>query len=129
MLKVLFVVAGFICAGLGTVGIFVPVLPTVPFYILAALCFAKGSARFYCWFTSTSLYRKHVESFEKNRSMTLRTKFSILIPVTIMLIPTAIVVDVLAMRVVIAILLLVKYWYFIFKIKTIDSASQICKPL
>ena len=51
--------------------------------------------------------------------MTLKTKLAILIPVSIMLILSAIIVDILAMRVVIAVLLLVKHWYFIFKIKTI----------
>jgi len=96
-------------------------LPTTPFYLLATLCFAKGSVRFHRWFTGTNLYKKYIESFEKNRSMTLETKFAILIPVSIMLILAAITVDVLAMRIVIVVLLLVKYWYFIFKIKTIQS--------
>jgi len=96
-----------------------PVLPTTPFYLLATLCFAKGSVRFHRWFTGTSLYKRHIESFEKNRSMTLKTKLAILIAASIMLVPVAVMIDVLAMRIVIAVLLLVKYWYFIFKIKTI----------
>ena len=53
--------------------------------------------------------------------MTLKTKLAILIPVSIMLIMAAIMVDILAMRVVIAVLLLVKCWYFFFKIKTKSS--------
>ena len=124
ILNYLLVALGFICLGLGTVGIFVPVLPTTPFYLLATLCFAKGSVRFHRWFTGTNLYKKHIESFAENRSMTLYTKFAILIPVSIILITAAIIVDVFAMRVIIAVLLLVKYWYFVFKIKTIIPENK-----
>jgi len=124
ILKYLLVAVGFICLGLGTIGIFVPVLPTTPFYLLATLCFAKGSERFHRWFTGTNLYKKHLESFAKNRSMTLKTKLAILIPVSIMLIMAAIMVDILAMRVVIAVLLLVKCWYFFFKINTNSHSNE-----
>ena len=125
ILKTLLVLVGFLFVGLGTIGIFVPILPTTPFYLLATLCFAKGSERFHRWFTGTKLYKKYLESFAENRSMTLETKLSILIPVTIMLTLTAAIIDVLAMRIVIAVLILVKYWYFIFMVKTIKPT----KPL
>ena len=110
--------------GLGTVGIYLPILPTTPFYILATFCFAKGSTRFHRWFTSTKLYKKHLESFVSNRSMTLRSKLMILIPVTVMLTLACVIINVPAMRIVIAILLIVKYWYFIFKIKTITPVKK-----
>ncbi|MCL2768209.1 MAG: YbaN family protein [Synergistaceae bacterium] len=118
ILNSLFTACGLICVGLGTVGIFLPILPTTPFYILAVLCFAKGSERFHSWFTSTNLYSKYIESYAKNRSMTLKSKFAVLIPVTVMLILTAAITDMLVIKIVIAVLLAVKYWYFIYKIKT-----------
>ena len=123
IVRYLLIVIGFLCVGIGTVAIFVPVLPTTPFYLLATFCFAKGSDRFHCWFTGTKLYKKHLESFVNNKSMTLKTKLYILIPVTIMLVIVAIMVNVLVMRIVIAVLLLIKYWYFIFKIKTIKNQN------
>ena len=117
--KLFILSAGFVSVGLGTAGIFLPVLPTVPFYLLAALCFAKSSTRFHRWFTGTKLYKKHLEGFADSRSMTFKTKLSILIPVSLVLIPTALMFDVLFLRILIAALLLVKYWYFFFMIKTI----------
>jgi len=50
--------------------------------------------------------------------MTLKSKFAVLIPVTVMLILTAAITDMLVIKIVIAVLLAVKYWYFIYKIKT-----------
>ena len=120
-MKIIFISIGFICVGLGTIGIVLPLLPTTPFYLLATFCFAKGSTRFHQWFTNTTLYKKHLENYTKTRSMTITTKLSILIPVTIMLSLVFVFIDILIMKIVIVILLLIKYWYFIFVIKTIEK--------
>ena len=40
-LKIVWLVLGFLCLGLGTVGIILPILPTVPFYMATLFCFAK----------------------------------------------------------------------------------------
>ena len=124
ILKIPLIIAGLLCVALGTVGIFLPILPTTPFYLLAVLCFAKGSTFFHRWFTSTKLYKKHLENFVNSRTMTLKTKLGILIPVTLMLALAAVMVNVLVMRIVIIVLVLTKYWYFIFMIKTIKPPEQ-----
>jgi len=125
IVKLLLLALGFLSLGLGTVGIFLPVLPTTPFYLLATLCFAKSSVRFHRWFTNTKLYKKHLESFANNRSLTIKTKLTILLTATVMLIPVLIMVNILLMRIVIGLLLLIKWWYFIFKIKTTTPCKNI----
>ena len=114
--KTLFVGLGILFLILGTAGIFLPLLPTTPLYLLASFFFAKGSKRFHDWLTKTKLYKKHLEDFEKKRSMTLRTKLTILIPATLLMILTGVFVDNLAVRIIIGVLILTKAWYFLFVI-------------
>ena len=63
LLKAFWIVLGFLCMVLGTVGILLPILPTVPFYMATLLCFAKSSQKLHDWFVGTNLYKKHLDSF------------------------------------------------------------------
>ncbi len=83
--KILFIVAGCICLALGTVGVFLPILPTTPFYLVTLYCFARSSQRLEDWFKGTKLYKKHLESFVEKKGMRMSTKLSILITVTILM--------------------------------------------
>ncbi len=69
---------GIVCLSLGTLGVVLPILPTVPFYMATVFCFAKSSKRLHNWFTSSELYKKHLESFMDSRAMTIKTKLSIM---------------------------------------------------
>ena len=61
--KAILIVVGCIGLGLGAVGAVVPLLPSFPFLMLAAVCFAKSSERLDTWFRSTKLYK---DNFKKN---------------------------------------------------------------
>lgn len=113
---------GFICLALGTVGVVLPILPTVPFYLATVFFFANSSQKLHDWFTGTKLYKKHLESYVQKRGMTVRTKLSIIIPVTIMM-----AIGFLMMfRVPIGQIILACVWvahiiYFLFIVKTISK--------
>ena len=83
--RILFAALGLICFALGTVGVFLPVLPTTPFYLLTLFFFANSSERLHTWFLGTRLYRKHLDSFVKRRGMLLSTKLSIIVTVTLLM--------------------------------------------
>ena len=106
-IKILWLAAAFISMALGAIGVILPVLPTTPFLLLA-----KGSERFHKWFTKTKLYKKHLDSFVKNRAMTLKTKLCILIPASCMLVLAMIAMSNIYGRVFIVFLIIFKYVYF-----------------
>jgi len=83
--KYIFVVLGCICLGLGTVGVFLPILPTTPFYLLTVFFFANSSQKLHDWFLGTKLYQKHLDSFVKQRGMLRSTKISIICTVTLLM--------------------------------------------
>lgn len=118
-MKLLYIIVGFISMGLGALGVILPILPTAPFLLLASFCFAKGSKRFHDWFVNTGLYKKHLEDFVKTRTMTMRTKVTILAFASTMLIIGFIMSKVMIARVIIAFLFVFKYYYFIFRIRTL----------
>lgn len=120
-LRIVWLLFGFLAMGIGAAGVVLPVLPTTPFLLLASFCLAKGSDRFHRWFTGTKLYRKHLRSFVENRSMTLKTKFSLLIPASCMLILAFLAMQNVYGRAFIIFLILFKYVYFFTKIRTIPA--------
>lgn len=83
--KIVFIVAGCICLALGTVGVVLPILPTTPFFLVTAYCFARSSERLNNWFKGTKLYKNHLESFVEKKGMTASTKACILTMVTILM--------------------------------------------
>jgi len=119
--KMIYVIVGCIPLLLGTIGILLPVLPTVPFLILTSYCFARGSSRFDTWFKSSKIYKKYLESFVTNKSMTLKQKIYTSTFADIMIAFPLIILDNLYIKLFLIAVVMFKYYYFIFKIKTIKA--------
>lgn len=119
LIKFIFIIIGFIALGFGVIGIILPVVPTTPLLLLASFCFMKGSDRFSEWFKGTKLYQKHLESFVKKKSMTLRQKVTILLFADIMIAIPLFTMDHLYIKFLLVLVIVYKYYYFVFKIKTI----------
>lgn len=123
-IRFLWMIAGFLCLVLGTVGVVLPILPTVPFYMATVFCFAKGSKRLHRWFLGTRLYKKHLESFATNKEMTKKTKTSIFITVTILMaIGFFMMKDVLIGRLILAIVWIFHILYLGFRVGTVSETQ------
>ncbi len=69
-----YVVAGSISFGLGILGIPLPLLPTTPFLLLAAYCYARGSERFYRWLIDHPTFGSYIRNYRDHGGTTLRVK-------------------------------------------------------
>lgn len=83
--KLLWIVIGFIGLGFGALGAALPMIPSIPFLLLAALGFGKSSEKLHTWFVNTKLYKNNLESYVKGEGMTSKTKKKIILTVTLLM--------------------------------------------
>jgi uncharacterized membrane protein YbaN (DUF454 family) len=72
--RILLIIAGTLFMGLGIIGIFVPVLPTTPFLLLAAACYARSSQRFYDRLLSNKYFGNYIRSYLERKGVPLKVK-------------------------------------------------------
>jgi uncharacterized membrane protein YbaN (DUF454 family) len=76
--KWLYVFAGLTFLGIGAVGVFVPLLPTTPFLLLAAACFLRSSERLYHWLMNHRIFGSYIRNYREHRAMSLPSKIFVL---------------------------------------------------
>lgn len=111
---------GFLFFGIGAAGVVMPVIPATPFLLAAAFFFAKGSERFHRWFVSTNLYQRYIQQAVKNKAMNKEAKRNMLITLGIVFAIGFIFSPIFA-KVMILIVALGHFYYFLFKIKTVEK--------
>jgi len=72
--RALLIAGGTICVGLGILGVFLPILPTTPFLLLAAACYARSSRRFYRWLTTNRWFGAYIRHYRDGLGISLRHK-------------------------------------------------------
>lgn len=73
-MRTLWNIAGFACFGLGAIGAFLPLLPTVPLMLLAAYCFARGSERFHEWLITHPRFGPPILDWQERGTISRRAK-------------------------------------------------------
>jgi len=74
LLRAILITSGTIFLGLGLIGIFIPILPTTPFLLLAAACYARSSQRFYNWLMNNKWFGNYIKNYREGRGIPLKFK-------------------------------------------------------
>ena len=70
------IICGFFFVVIGVIGIVLPVLPTTPFLLLAAACFAKSSEKWHNWLLSNKLFGDYLRNYQEGRGIPLNVKIT-----------------------------------------------------
>ncbi|MDH8676811.1 YbaN family protein [Fusibacter bizertensis] len=125
MKKIILIIFGSVSLGIGAIAAIIPLLPSFPFLLLAAICYAKGSERINAWYKETKLYKNNLESYVKGEGMTRKAKFRIMTIVTL----TMTFGFVMMSKVPVGRIILVFVWlghvaYFVFGVKNLDEIKM-----
>ena len=71
--------AGTLSTGIGIIGIFIPILPTTPFLLLAAACYTRSSERFYQWLIHNRIFGAYVRNYIEGKGMPVKIKIFIIL--------------------------------------------------
>jgi len=74
-LRTLLLGLGWLFVGLGMAGVVLPVLPTTPFILLAAACFARSSERFYAWLLDSRVFGPLIRDWREHHAIPRRARW------------------------------------------------------
>src|SRR5688500_18114744 len=72
--RMLFVFLGSVCLVLAVIGLFLPIMPTVPFLLLASACYMRGSRRLHAWLLNEPHFGHYIRDYEAGRGIPARAK-------------------------------------------------------
>lgn len=120
-MKAIYIGAGLLSLLLGVVGVVLPVLPTVPFLLLAGVCFSRGSERLHRRLTTSAFYERHIADFVRRGGMTRKAKGRVLLLSTSMMLLACALAPHPAMQIVLLALIAVKFYMFATRIPTLEE--------
>ncbi len=116
----LLIVVGFLSLALGVLGIFLPVLPTTPFLLLSAACFAKSSQKFYDWLLNNKWLGNYIKDYKSGLGISRKVKIAVISTLWITIIISVIFISKLLIQILLLIIA-ISVTIHIAKIKTKNS--------
>ena len=70
----IWIILGSLFLGIGILGVFLPLLPTTPFLVLSAACYARGSERFYNWLLNNRWFGNYIRNYLEGKGIPWKSK-------------------------------------------------------
>ena len=126
--KIFWLVVACIFFAMGTLGTVLPVLPTVPCYLVTAFGFAQSSDKLHAWFEKSELYKKHLAPYLEAGGLPVKGKASIIALVTVQVgIPAFIFRDNATVLIIIGAIYAAFLFSMLFVVKTVPNKEQLAK--
>ncbi len=121
--KALLVVAGSICIVLAVLGVFLPLLPTTPFLLLASACYVRSSERLHGWLMGNRLLGGYIRNFKERRGVPLRAKVTMVVLLWLPLLYSVYRLDIFWLEVLL-VLMGMTWSVIIFRMKGVKGTSD-----
>jgi len=93
LIRRLLIIAGTFFVGSGIIGIFIPLLPTTPFLLLAAVCYARSSKRFYNWLLNNRWFGIYIKNYLERKGVPLKVKIQTISILWITIITSCVIIS------------------------------------
>lgn len=124
--KYTWIVIGLVFFVIGTIGAFLPMLPSFPFYMITLYCFARSSKKLHDWFVGTKLYKNNLEKIANRKGLPLKQKLKIIFFFTLTMgTGFYFMKNTKIGRIILGIVWFFHVMYFLFGIKTIKNEKEI----
>ena len=125
IIRYTWIVIGLIFFAIGTVGVFLPLLPTFPFYVVTLFCFTRSSKKLHDWFVGTNLYKNNLEKITNRKGLTVKQKLKIIVFFTLTMgTGFYFMKNTKIGRIILAIVWFFHVVYFMFGIKTLKENEE-----
>ncbi len=120
--KAILVAAGSLCLALAVLGVFLPLLPTTPFLLLASACYVRSSERLHRWLMENRLLGSYIRNFRERRGIPLRAKVSTVVILWLPLLYSVYRLDLLWLKLIL-LLMGVTWSVLILRMKTLRDGE------
>ena len=121
-MKIFLTIVGSLAVVLAILGIFLPLLPTTPFLLLASACYLRGSKRMHRWLLNNKVFGEYLRNFEEGKGIPIRAKITAIVLLWASLAFSIYQVGIMPLRFML-VLLGSGVSIFLLKMKTLDTGS------
>ncbi|WP_310608479.1 DUF454 family protein [Buttiauxella brennerae] len=123
MKRTILIIIGWLAVVLATLGVVLPLLPTTPFLLLAAWCFARSSPRFHHWLLYRSWFGRYIRHWQDHRALPPGAKPRALIFIVITFAVSLYLVNILWVRLLLLVMMCALL-FFMWRMPVIDEKQQ-----